>query len=284
MKELLIDRKLTSEQAAEWANRRVVPSEPYDVIDMPALFRDRLTGDPVALLARADPEDVERLTGAIHAYRGHFGGVVRAGGMRSKSATFGFSGPSPVMQRFAPSAAAWAWQHPESHDAVAGYASKLREMFLRLGPEVPVGANETTRLKINEDWRMGDTCWTSGIVNDTAGLYYHYDRNNVPSTWSAMITLRAGTKGGHLHIADYDLTMSCRNGDLLFFPGMDLIHGVTPITESLKGGYRFTAVYYSVKRFLKMASSAESLERAQVRRADLEDTLIERQKNDGMIQ
>ena len=283
MREILVDRALKPAQAKEWVNRRAEHVNPSDVGELPVLFRDAFTGEPVACLAKADQRDIETLTSAIQSFRTHFGGVVRAGGMRSKSATFGYSGPSPVIQRVAPSAASWAWTHPESHNAVAGYSAKLAALFKDIGPAGPVATNETARSDINPDWRMGNTCWTSGIVNDTAGLYYHYDKNNVPDTWSAMIVLRAGTKGGHLHIADYDITVPCRNGDLLFFPGMNYAHGVTPITESLKGGYRFSAVYYSVKRFAGMAGSSESLETAQVRRVHLEENLLARQKDQGLI-
>lgn len=278
-----VSRALTQDEAKTWKNKRVDEHTPTDLPSGAFTAVDAHTGAPFLLVAQATPDDTERVRAAIMAYRKHFSGVVRAGGMRSKSSTFGFSAPSAVMQRLAPSAASWAWQHPDSHTAVCDFAAQAQTLLTQHGPPNAIGGNAEARTTLHPDWRIADTAWTSGIVNDTAGLYYHYDRNNIPGTWSAMIVVRAGTRGGHLHIADYDLTLPCRDGDVVFFPGMDLMHGVTPITTSLKGGYRFTAVYYSVKRFQNIPGATQALDAAQTRRSALEDDLLARQREQGMI-
>lgn len=276
-------RVLTEDEAKEWKNKRVDAHEPTDLPTGPFTVIDATTGTPFMLVTQAPQAETDRVRAALMAYRKSFTGVVRAGGMRSKSSTFGFSAPSAVMQRLAPSASSWSWQHPESHTTVCNFAATAENLLNTHGPTNAIGGNAAARASLHPDWRIADTAWTSGIVNDTAGLYYHYDRNNIPGTWSAMIVVRAGTRGGHLHVADYDLTLPCRDGDVVFFPGMDLMHGVTPITTSLKGGYRFTAVYYSVKRFQGIPGSTEALDAAQARRSALEDDLIARQREQGMI-
>ena len=277
-----VPRVVTESEAKEWKNKRVDEHQPTDLPDE-FIAVDASTGVPFLLQARADKGSVEQQRQAIMSYRKEFSGVVRAGGMRSKSATFGFVAPSAVMQRLAPSAASWAWQHPESHTAICDYAAYLSQVMDEKGPQNARQGNSEARSQLNPDWRLGDTCWTSGIVNDTAGLYYHHDRNNIPGSWSAMLVVRAGTRGGHLHVVDYDLTLRTRDADLVYFPGMDLMHGVTPITQSLKGGYRFTSVYYAVKRFIGAPSSKEALRAASERRSGLEDDLIARQRDQGMI-
>ncbi|NBQ37927.1 MAG: hypothetical protein EBU42_10465, partial [Synechococcus sp.] len=163
------------------------------------------------------------------------------------------------------------------------YAADLQAVIDAEGPKNAQKHASEALTHLHPDWRLGGTPWTSGIVNDTAGLYYHYDRNNFPGVWSAMVVVRAGTRGGHLHIVDYDLTLACRDGDLIYFPGMDLMHGVTPITSSLRGGYRFTSVYYSVKSFQGKPGADESLKNAASHRSTLEDDLVARQKDSGFI-
>lgn len=280
---LVVPRVMGEAEALAMKNTRVPDLPPTDLPEGPLLIVDEATDKPVALLARADPDDVEAMRAAILAFRKRFGGVLRQGGMRSKSGSFGYSAAAHMMKRLSPAAAMWSWQDPDSHGVVAGYAGTLARVFADLGPEAPLAVNAEARNRINPDWRMADTCWTSGIVNDTAPLYYHHDANNLADTWSAMLTVRAGTRGGHLHLADYGLTLPCRNGDLLFFPGMDVMHGVTPITESLHGGHRFTAVYYCVRRFVGAVGAAEAKHTAQVRRSTLEDELLARQRDRGLI-
>lgn len=278
-------RAMSDEEAAEYKNRRVAEHQPTPLPQNgeDTLLQDADTGTPIALLSRMPEAEHQQVREAIIRYRSKFGNVYRSGGMLSKTAPFGYLAPAPQMQRIAPTAATWAMQDGTSHDVVAGFARTAALIFAQNGPAGPLAANAIARDGIHPDWRMGDTCWTSGIVNDTAGLYYHYDRNNVPDTWSAMTVVRAGTQGGHFHIAEYDATLPCRDGDLYFFPAMNMMHGVTPIRRSLKNGYRFTAVYYSVKRFQGLAGSAEAVQAAQSRRADLEKDLLQRQRDAGLI-
>lgn len=283
MDTIAVRRAVAEAEVGEWKNKRVTARNATPLPSGPVEFVDADTGQPFCLLTQAGATETNEVRQAMLAYRDKFTGVVRAGGMRSKSSTFGFSAPNAVMQRFAPSASSWAWQHPQSHAVMCEFAATAQTMFDEFGPAPTRAVHDEARNNLHPDWRLADTAWTSGIVNDTAPLYYHYDRNNTPDTWSAMITVRAGTRGGHLHIADYDITLPCRDGDVCFFPGMDLMHGVTPIQPSLKGGYRFTAVYYSVKRFLGLPGSHESVTKAQNRRAELEGDLLQRQRDTGML-
>lgn len=278
-----LKRVLTDEEAATWKNRKVADHQPTPLPLGDSTLVDADTGAPIAVCTSIPEADHHAMRKGITTYRDKFGLVYRSGGMTSKTAPFGYLAPAPQLQRISPTASAWAYNDPTSHAAVAGLAGVARIIFDHIGPDTPVLRNEEARENIHPDWRMGDSCWTSGIVNDTAGLYYHYDRNNTPGTWSAMAVVRAGTRGGHFHIAEYDATLPCQDGALYFFPAMNMMHGVTPIKQSLKGGYRFTAVYYSVKRFQGLPGAAEAVHNAQARQADLEQSLLERQREAGLI-
>jgi hypothetical protein len=286
MNTLKMQRVLTDKQAAEYKNKRVAEHQPTalpDLKDGPVLLEDTDTGAPIAYLTRMPDKNLQQVRAAIMEYRAKFGNVYRSGGMASKTAPFGYLAPAPQLQRIAPTASGWAVQHSHSHDAVAGFAATAADLFTQGGPPAPLAANTEARENIHPDWRMGDTCWTSGVTNDTAGLYYHYDRNNTPETWSAMTVIRAGTQGGHFHIAEYDATLPCKDGDLYFFPAMKMMHGVTPIRKTLKNGYRFTSVYYSVRKFQGLPGAEESMKNALGRRAELETDLLQRQRDAGLI-
>ena len=282
METVEVPRACTEDEAAAHKNGKVDVHTPTD---LPSSFIaiDAHTKIPFAMVAQGDPDSIEKQRAAFMRARKLYTGVTRAGGMRSKSGTFGFVGANATMQRITPSAAAWSYQDSLSHATVCDYAADLQAVIDEQGPENAKMAAAESLEALHPDWRLGNSPWTSGIVNDTANLYYHYDRNNYPGVWSAMVVVRAGTRGGHLHIVDYDLTLACRDGDLVYFPGMELMHGVTPITSSLKGGYRFTSVYYSVKRFQGKAGMEDSLKEASAQRSGLEDDLIARQRDTGMI-
>ena len=283
MQVIELARVMPESEAKELKNSKVTTKTVDSSLPLDFIAVDSVTKVPFAMYTNASIDETDAQRRAYHAYRKYFTGVMRSAGMKSLSSTFGFNAPAHQMQRIAPSASTWARQHPESHSTICNFAAGLSDILMERGPQHAIDGNEAAKNSIHEDWRLGDTCYTSGIVNDTANLLYHYDRNNTPGTWSAMIVARAGTRGGHLHIADYDLTLPCKDGDLLYFPGMELMHGVTPITSSLKDGYRFSAVYYSVNKFVGVPSAKESLRKATKRQSENDDGLIERQKEIGLI-
>lgn len=122
---------------------------------------------------------------------------------------------------------------------------------------------------------MGDSHWTSGVLNRTSGLAYHTDRNNFPGTWSAMVCVRRGIRGGHLRLPAYDLVVPCSDGQVVYFPGSTILHGVTPFTRAGDDAYRFTAVYYAVSGMRHCLPATVELLRARAARTDREDSIAE---------
>lgn len=250
------------------------PRGPVDLIDAD-------TGHPVAYVRKAPPDAYARVKAALST--SVMSSVLRSGGVRSKSRTFGYAAPNAILHRRTPSASSWAVDQPAEHAAVCSFADDAWALMEASADERVLAIQRAARASVLPDWRMGDTPWTSGIVNDTVPLYYHRDRNNIRGAWSAMLVVRAGVDGGHLHIADYDVTLPTADGDVLFFPGVDLVHGVTPITRRIKGGYRFTCVYYPVKYFVGLHGPDEAREEARRRTTEQAATLIQRQRAEGII-
>jgi hypothetical protein len=119
-------------------------------------------------------------------------------------------------------------------------------MMRKIAPEVYDNDKVETNA-VADEWRISeDSLWTSGVINKTSTLPYHYDGNNF-DMWSAMPVVRRGIRGGALSMPEYGVTVECRDGWVLFFPGYRYLHGVTPIAHVTKDAYRYSVVYYCLR-------------------------------------
>lgn len=263
------------------AASRVAAREPDLIPPAPYLVVDAATGGPVAYCAQA-PDDLTR--DVVNAFRAvKRSTVLRAAGIRSASNTFGYGAPNALIQRTTPTATAWAIEDPDGHRSLERFAAWAWGHLREHGPGTVVDTLAAARDRVHPDWRLGDSPWTSGIGNDNVNLRYHTDRNNVPHAWSVMLAARAGMAGGNLHIADYDLTVPVRDRSAFYFPGVDLMHGVTPMTPRIRGAFRYTFVWYPVRRFVDLPGAAEAITTAQQRRTVLEGDQVARQRAAGHI-
>lgn len=274
-------RVMTDTQRDQLVATKVGVHTPTPLGPPPYYLLDEDTGATLAYVTTA-PADLARA--CVSAFRAiPRTCVVRAAGVRTRSNTFGYSAPKPMFQINAATTSGWAMTDPTGHTTLETFAHWAWAEFQTNGPAPAVDHMRGVRDHIHTDWRMGDTPWTSGIANDTVPLYYHYDRNNVPDAWSVMLGARAGVRGGHLHIADYDVTLPINDRDVVFFPGVNYMHGVTPLRESMRDGFRYTFVWYPVKAFYDLGSAEEARTAARVRRTELEDDLLIRQRASGLI-
>jgi len=139
---------------------------------------------------------------------------------------------------------------------------------------------------VKDEWRLGETNWTSGVVNRSSSLPYHRDGFNF-AVWTAMPVLRRHMRGGYLHIPEYNAVVASRDGWAVFFPGYELVHGVTPMTPTREGGYRYSVVYYALKGMKDCFTHAvetqyalkKRTEREQAMAAELAQRLAEPQQN-----
>jgi hypothetical protein len=103
------------------------------------------------------------------------------------------------------------------------------------------------------------------VINRSAQLPYHRDNMNYDA-WSAMPVLRHQMAGGHLHIPEYGFVVGCRDGWQVSFYGRGLVHGVTPMHPKMRGGYRVSVVYYSLRGMKDCRTWAEELGQARAKR------------------
>jgi hypothetical protein len=244
-------------------------------------------GATVALVGRYPEAELGALRSAFRLYRGiaertGHATVSRVGGSRTDTSTFGFAATQPLLRRMACRPCGGALVAPAPHAAICEAATYLNRELRRIYPERERDDSARARDRILPDWFLGDSYWTSGVLNFNSPIAYHYDANNLPC-WSAMVVVRRGMRGGHLHLPAYDVVLPCRDGDVVFFPGYSTLHSVTPMRRVEHDAYRFTAVYYTIKRMESCGPAEDQLAISRRRRTATETGLRERQRAEGLF-
>lgn len=256
-----VDRVLTPEQASSMVGTAVAETEPN--IPSPraegdiTMAVDRATGEVVGIITKLSRDWTANLRRAVIGIE--MGSVARMGGrMAGGGRTFGWS-PKRVMNgRETCRSTSAASEYPSQHEVLTSLSKHLTETFDKLLPD-RAAADKTVLSQVLEDWKMEEgALWTSGVINKSATLPYHRDGMNF-QTWSAMPSLRYGMLGGHLHLPEYDLTFPVRDGEVTWFCGKDLVHGVTPMTikKKVAGAYRYSIVYYALSGMKDCRTFAE---------------------------
>jgi hypothetical protein len=224
----------------------VVPDIVPDITTA-GIYVDEETNEPF-LVYMPMPEDmVPELRQAVRSVKYSSSGVTRQQlGIENHSRTFGMAPRKPFQTREACRPTSLSYEQPNEHDVLVRTADRLSQIMRQIAPDVyEKDAQETA--EVDKEWRISeDSLWTSGVINKTSTLPYHYDGNNF-NMWSAMPVVRRGIRGGALSMPEYNVTVECRDGWVLFFPGYRYLHGVTPIVHTAKDAYRYSVVYYCLR-------------------------------------
>lgn len=103
--------------------------------------------------------------------------------------------------------------------------------------------------QVSDKWKFG-SLFTSSISNFNISAPFHRDTQNIPNTVNVIVCKRLNSKGGDLHIPDYNATIGQKDNSILVYPAWKNIHGVTPIIPTFEGGYRNSLVFYPLKAFV----------------------------------
>lgn len=101
---------------------------------------------------------------------------------------------------------------------------------------------------VPDKWKFGKL-FTSSISNFNISAPFHRDTGNIQNTINVIICKRLNSKGGDLHVPDYDATIGQQDNSILVYPAWRNVHGVTPIIPTHPGGYRNSLVFYPLKAF-----------------------------------
>lgn len=227
-----------------------------------------MDGDEPVLLYTPVPNgvaDLQLVAGVEH------GEVLRGfSGWHSDGRTFGYKPRSAMRRADNCSPTTLTHDRPDADAALRRVAARLTDLFVEEIPAVAEKDRQTLK-EVLEEWRLGDSIWTSGVINWSATLPYHRDTMNYDS-WSAMPVLRWQMAGGYLHLPEYDMVISCRNGWQVSFWGRGLVHGVTPMRPKVDGAYRVSIVYYSLRGMRSCREWAEEVANARHKRTARERT------------
>lgn len=224
--------------------------------------------ETVALITRLDPDLRAGLRGLVTGMK--FGAGVGRHSMSGRGAVFGFLPRKPQARQEGCRMSTLGRDNPGGEHLLEQVADTLSTQFRALLPERATADQATVESSLLKDWRMGEkSLWTSGVINQMNVLPYHRDGNNL-DTWSAMPTIRFGMTGGYLHLPEYNTVFPCADGDVTWFYGRGLVHGVTPLTPKRKDAYRYSLVFYALKGLVNCATYAEETAQVAERRSNRE--------------
>lgn len=101
---------------------------------------------------------------------------------------------------------------------------------------------------VPDKWKFANL-FTSSISNYNISAPFHRDTGNIVGAVNVIICKKFNSKGGDLHIPDYDATIGQKDNSILVYPAWKNVHGVTPIIPTFEGGYRNSLVFYPLKAF-----------------------------------
>ena len=174
----------------------------------------------------------------------------RSRGLVSTSAIFGYS-PRIAMRHDYCTVTAMAVNQKKQHHVITEFAKDLVGYYRKNFPERYEFHNKLVEERVMQDWTIGGSPFTSGIVNKNNQLNYHYDAGNFKGVLSNMVVFKKDVAGGYLVIPELDIALEVADKTLTIFNGQEILHGVSTIEYDNEHAYRYSAVYYSLEQMWK---------------------------------
>ena len=255
----------------------IVPEATPNVTEA-GIYVDADTKEPVLAYMPLPKELVAPLRNAV--LKVSMQGVPRGQmGFVSQSRTFGMAPRLPLRRRESCRATSLAVESPKEHKVIADLAGHLAKYMEEMFADIYKHDKEVMA-QVEEEWKIGERdLWTSGVINQSAALPFHRDNFNF-DVWSAMPVIRNKMDGGCLTLVEYDATVACRDGWVLFFAGYKHVHGVTPMVPKADNGYRYSIVYYALKGMKDCFTAAVETAKAREKRIEREENLAKALKGE----
>lgn len=264
----------------DYKQRRAKPEDCSISINEECRIIDEDSGKAIALYCKPQGEDAvfDDLYEACSTTK--FTTHPRTNGMVSTSKIFGYNPRNAIRKDFC-SVAHYAREQPQQHNAVVMAGVLAAKYYALHNPELYASHLQTTTEKINEDYRLLDLPFTSGIVNENNPLAYHFDSGNFKNVWSAMIVLKRDIAGGYLAMPEYDALVEVADKSIFYFDGQSILHGVTPISKLNEQARRYSIVYYSLQAMWNCQPLREEIARARMRREQVEHNRLTKKRTNG---
>lgn len=180
--------------------------------------------------------------------------------LKSTSKIFGYQPRSGLRNRPC-NVASLAYDDPELSSLLTGMALDVSGFYMNACSEIFGYHFKLVDEKIPEQYTIKNTPFTSGIVNRSGRLPYHFDAGNIKGCWSAMLGISDGISGGDLCIPEIDCRLKISDGSLCLFNGQGLIHGVSKFNRVDPNAERYTIVWYSLQQLWKCLTREEEIKR-----------------------
>lgn len=185
---------------------------------------------------------------------------LRTRGLVSTSNIFGYS-PRIAMRHDYCTITAMAKNYPKNHHVITNFASELVKYYKEYFPEQYEYHNKIVEDKVMNEWTIGGSPFTSGIVNKNNQLKYHLDFGNFKGVLSNMIVFKSDVDGGNLLVPELNIALEVADNTLTIFNGQEILHGVSPIEYKNKLAYRYSIVYYSLEQMWKCQTINDEITR-----------------------
>lgn len=228
-----------------------------------------LNGKPIVVYIADLPKPTDRLFDALTRIK--YDTSTRTSGMVTSSKIFGYA-PRNAIRNLSCRAAAIALQHPTESDILKQFADVAAEQYHATNRELAEKHARMTKENVKPGYQMGQSMFTSGIVNHNNPLKYHFDSGNYVGVWSAMFAFKRHVEGGRLACPEIGVSFECANKSLTMFDGQSILHGVTPIIKKRQDAVRYTVVYYSLKQMWSCESHRDEIERMRESRMKIENS------------
>lgn len=269
MKTIILKRKQLNPK--EFVKRSAQEADTSIMINEPTILVDADTNEIMAVY------DILKIdtTGVVDALkRIRYSKGKRSRGLISTSRIFGYRPRNEMRQDYC-SSTSLVTESPSEHDIVANLALELEEYYKRYNPKGYEEHKKASEGKIQDSWRIGKkSLFTSGIINKNNPLKYHFDTGNFTKVYSMMIVFKGGVEGGYLSVPEYDCKFYLPDNSLFMFDGQGLLHGVTPIKYTNPDGYRFSVVYYTLKRMWECLVIGDEVQRIREKKTTRERTRL----------
>lgn len=225
-----------------------------------------LDGEPIILYTRLD-WDFQKLLATLQ--RIQYQQSERTGGLKTVSRVFGYQ-PRVALRRDYCTATSLAYEDQDANATVCEFGKKIEAVYEQFFPRKHLVHRSLAHEKILPEWRVSDTCFTSGIINKNNPLKYHFDAGNFDDVCSCMLGFKRDIGGGYLAFPEFDFALEIADKSLSIFDGQSILHGVTPIRRASPSAYRYTLVYYTLKGMWNCEPLSKELARIRAKRTERE--------------
>lgn len=256
----------------EWIKRPALESDFTTLIDESTTLVDE-TGKILVIYDQlGDDIDTKAVVEGLKHIKYQTG--KRSRGLTSTSRIFGYRPRNEMRQDYC-SSTSLSKEHPKEHELVCRLAIQLEQYYKKYNPEGYEKHKAQTDGAVKDSWRMNkDSIFTSGIINKNNPLKYHHDTGNFTDVYSLMIVFKGGVEGGYLSLPEYGVGFKLPTNAIFMFDGQGILHGVTPIKYTSPQGYRFSMVYYTLKRMWQCLEITEEIARIREKKTERERTRL----------